>query len=559
MTPLNHQRYHLTVGPAMSGRFNAGQLAAVAAVIIALVISFQLRLHCYTADLQGDEASHYITGLMIHDYLFSGFASSPIGYVKAFHSHYPLVGIGHWGPFYYFIEAIWMVLFSPDLASVLALPAAVTVVTALGIYVFGSRMSGGFAGLFAACAFILSPIVQAEIGELMLDIPIALLCFAAMSAYSQFLEKGTARYSVAFALAASAALLIKGNAGCLALLPPFAILFARRFDLLRKGAFWLPIPIVGVLVGPWYFITYGLVAAGFRYQWGWDYVAVATTANATELVKSMGPLILAIALVGFIAIIRRAWTRGAGNAQSTVCALLIAVWIFQCIVPAAIQSRYLAPLIPPLLLLAAEGIRVISAWAQLVFRWRAVTTEAVLALLLLVSIVPEAISAPMKPELGFMAAALQAWRVSPAQNPAILIAADGQGESAAIAALAMRDPNRPSLFAIRGSRLLGGGGYNNQDYVPRFKTVQEVMAAIHDYHIPLMLYRTATPGNGDWLHLKQLAELQLADPGRWQEIYRNTNVNPEITLLRINGHENEMPDTQRLMSLSAPRALGGTE
>lgn len=45
------------------------------------------------------------------------------------------------------------------------------------------------------------------------------------------------------------------------------------------------------------------------------------------------------------------------------------------------------------------------------------------------------------------------------------------------------DRSGPSLFAVRGSRLLGGGGYNNRDYLPRFATPAEVALEIDRYAI----------------------------------------------------------------------------
>jgi len=179
-----------------------------------------------------------------------------------------------------------------------------------------------------------------------------------------------------------------------------------------------------------------------------------------------------------------------------------------------------------------------------------------LAALLVLSLVPAAIAVPEKLRIGFMDAAPEVWRALPAGNRAVLIAADGQGEAAAIAALAMRDPARPSLFAVRGSRLLGAGGYNNQDYEPRFQTSQEVMAAIDDYAIPLVLYRPNAATNANWRHLQQIADAQRSEPERWDEIYRDLGVHPSVALYRLVGNDARATDAKRLTALSAPSKLG---
>ena len=535
------------------------EMSAVTLVLAALAVGLQLKSLCYSADLGEDEASHYVSGLAIHDYFLSGLGSSPLAFIKSFHSHYPDIGIGHWGPIYYFVEALWMLVFSTSLTSVLALSVTITSATALGIYAYARQTAGRWPALFAACGFVLTPFVQAGTSGLMLDIPIALFCLGATYAYARYLENGLVRHSVAFSLTASAAMLIKGNAACLALLPPLAVLFARRFDLPRQLSFWLPAPIVVVLVGPWYALTYGMVAAGFRFQWSWHYVVTAVAANAAFLFDSVGPAVLAAALLGVGATIARAWTHRAAPLQSAACAALFADWIFQSVAPADIQSRYLAPLLPPLLILAADGVMIAADWLSRYFPWPMSAAEARLSLLLALTIVPAAIASPVKPSLGFMAAAPQVWHKLPPNNRAVLVVSNGPGEAGAVAALAMYDPHRPSLFAIRSSRLLGGGGYNDQDYVPRFKTARQVVAAIDSYAIPLVLFRPNVPGSLSWLHVNQVVEAARLDPARWREVVRVTAADPAVVLFEIRGNENKPLEAKRLLALSAPRALGASE
>jgi hypothetical protein len=130
---------------------------------------------------------------------------------------------------------------------------------------------------------------------------------------------------------------------------------------------------------------------------------------------------------------------------------------------------------------------------------------------------------------------------------------DAAGEGASIVELAVADPNRPSLFAVRGSRLLGAGGYTNQDYLPRFETPAEVMAAIDDYAIPLVLV-SARNDDKQWAHLHQIAQAQQLFPDRWELIYRNSNAYPEVLLFRIRGNDKRIADAARLTALGEPCA-----
>ncbi len=48
-----------------------------------------------------DEPSHYVTGLMVRDYIAGGFPAPPFQYATDYYSHYPKIGIGHWPPVFY--------------------------------------------------------------------------------------------------------------------------------------------------------------------------------------------------------------------------------------------------------------------------------------------------------------------------------------------------------------------------------------------------------------------------------------------------------------------------
>ncbi len=537
----------------------------IALLLLAVIILLQRRVDAYSAEFGTDEASHYVSGLMIHAYLTTGLAAgplSPIAFLRSFHSHYPLVGIGHWGPFYYFIEAVWMLLFGSGRASVLLLSAVVT--TAIGsiCYAVVARRCGRVAAGLIALALVASPIVQEGSAEVMLDAPIALFALLAALSYARYMAECRARDAIWFALFASAGLLIKGNAACLALLPPLAVLIGRRFDLLRRPSFWLPLPIVGCIAVPWYLFTYPLVSQGFRYSWGLAYVVVATRENATALLHATGPILLAAGLFGCVAVVWSAHRRQADYVMTCTASLLVATWVFVSVVPAAIQDRYLEPAIPPLLILAGAALRFVVDWSQSRLPVRVGPLRALaiplLAVVLAGSIVPAAADMEPKAELGFTHAAQQVWQQVNARNPVVLVVARQIAESSAVAELALHDPHCPSLFAVRGSRLLGGGGYNNQDYRPRFTTPEQVMAAIDEFRIPLVLFRS-DGGADEWAHVRQIAEAIRLYPNRWEVVDRIEAPGAPVLVLRVRGNTEQPADLRRLAELTAPRSLAGLQ
>ncbi len=543
------------------------KVALAATLLLGLTVLLQIRVGAFDAGLGNDESSHYVSGLLIHDYLrhvlgASGGWISPMTFLRDFHSHYPLVGIGHWGPLYYVVEGVWMLVCGTGRWSVLLLSAMVTTATALIVGSVAVRRAGLLLGAAAAIGLVASRVIQDGSSSVMLDNPIALLCLLAMLAYARFAAQagraGAAWWAALFGMLAGAGALIKGNAFALALLPPLFVLFSGRFDLLRRWSFWLPLPIVAVIALPWTIWSYPLVAQGFRYSWGRAYSRVAMEACIAYLEAALGPVVFAVSAVGLGMVVlsrgKRAGSHGSAGQDAVLVAasaLLAAVFLFQVIVPAALQVRYLAPAIPSMMILAAEALHRgrMAVMTRLGNRGRPAT--AILFAVVALSAIPSVFAETQKHRFGVVKAASAIWHGRIAANPSVLIAANSEGEPAAVAELAMDDPQRPSLFVVRGSRLLAGGGYNNSDYVPRFATPAEAMAAVDSYAIPLVLLQL-NPGNTSWRHIAQLADARRAAPERWQLVWQNE----KLALFRIRGNDTRVADTARLAALSAPRSLG---
>ncbi|HET7086101.1 MAG TPA: glycosyltransferase family 39 protein [Rhizomicrobium sp.] len=523
----------------------------LALVVIAagvLTVLFQARLGAYSAELGYDECSHYVSGLFIHDYLASGLFHSPIKFLRDFGSSYPLVGIGHWGPFWYGVEALWMFLFGWSLTAMMAFSALTTVVIAALIYRAAAKPLGGLLAGFAALAFVCSPITQVSSAAIMLDGAITLICLLAALSWQRYTRTLDYRYALAFGALASAGLLTKGNAGCLALVPPFFLLLDRNWSILKRWSFWLPVGMVLLIAGPWSVISYHQVSQGFRYGWGWPYISVAVPQNAGILVRAFGPLLLPFVLLGAVPLFRR----GDDNvrALSALAAILLsAVLIFQCVAPAAIQDRYLEPALPPLFLLAAIGIW--QLFERSVLRIGIAGLVAVAAL-------PWITTAMVKRQFDLKQAVAQIWQHRLPDNPSVLIVSDGGAEGAAVAEIAMHDKARPSLFAVRGSRLLGGGGYNSQEYQPRFKDPRQALRAIDQYGIPLVLIRRES-GRDEWAHVAQIDQARSLEPLRWRVLYRKNTPTTSVTLYQIAGNDTRRLDENQLKQLTGPRALQSSQ
>src|ERR1700739_583605 len=83
-----------------------------------------------------DEASHYLSGLILRDYLVSGFHMSPRRYAINYYLHIPFFAVGYWPPLFYVIEGLWMTVAGysrPDVLLFMALIAGLISATIFAV------------------------------------------------------------------------------------------------------------------------------------------------------------------------------------------------------------------------------------------------------------------------------------------------------------------------------------------------------------------------------------------------------------------------------------------
>lgn len=535
------------------------------ALLLGLAVTLQWRDGAWQRDFTDDDASHYVTGLFFRDYVLTLLSQgwvSPLDYVRTYHSHYPLIGVGHWGPLFYLVEGAWMLVFPTSRASILVLSAGVTAATAALLFRLVAADVGRLQAGLAAALLVISPIVTDSTAALMLDMPVALCSLAAASAYVSYLRTGATGPGLAFGLAASAALLIKGNAAALALVPPLAVLLVRRLDFVRRASFWVPAFVVMLVAGPWTWFTYDLVAQGFRHPWGWGYTGIAAPENFRYLLNGLGWPTVLLAGLGLLHVLG---SRRPNPAASGMAALMLAYMLFQAVVPAELQERYIAPALAPALFLALHALRQALLWIDLrtAGKLRVAGSGAPLQVAGAFALIAAAASTMMpmapRPHDGMLEAARFIWSQDLGANRSVLLALDGNTEGNMIAELAMGDPKRPSLFAVRGSRLLGGGGYNNRDYAPRFASLADVSREVDRYGIQLVVHQASPPTlkRRAWDHIPQVAAVAASQPGRWETIYTGGPADRLVTVWRITDHAALPLQRAALLALGAPRTLAG--
>ena len=160
---------------------------AVGLLLFGMSVALQMASGAYSNEFGGhpDEAGHYITGLMVRDFLLSRHWHQPMQFAEDYYIHYPKVALGHWPPFFYMIQAGWTTLFSPSRASVLLLMAVITTLLAWSLYAVVRTESGVLMGGAVAILLIALPITQRLTGQLTCDPLVAILVYWAVLVYGR--------------------------------------------------------------------------------------------------------------------------------------------------------------------------------------------------------------------------------------------------------------------------------------------------------------------------------------------------------------------------------------
>ncbi|MGI8919323.1 MAG: hypothetical protein ACR2H6_12055, partial [Pyrinomonadaceae bacterium] len=143
--------------------------AARLLIIFALTLLFQWASGAHYAALgaEPDEASHYVTGVMIRDYVACGLPNNPITFAKDFYVHYPRVAFGLWPPLFHMLSGVWMLAFGTDRMSVMFLLAALTAIWAFIFYRIGRPVLGTSGAAVSAFLLVSLPTTQMSTSEVM--------------------------------------------------------------------------------------------------------------------------------------------------------------------------------------------------------------------------------------------------------------------------------------------------------------------------------------------------------------------------------------------------------
>jgi hypothetical protein len=462
----------------------ARECLAVGALLWIAAAALQWKAGAFAVEFGShpDEAAHYVTGLLIHDYILHGHLAPPLAYAERYYAHYPKVALGMWPPLFHCVEAVWMLLFSPAKASVLWLMSLITAVCGASFYAVLRRQGSRWAALAGGAVFVLAPLVQASTWAVMADGLVALLDLWAMICLVRYLESERTRDAVAFGIFAALSMATKANGVALVLLPLLALLLTRRFRLLRAPGLYYAAAIVLVFGVPWQVLSYKLIQRSMGVpQADWRVMLRTAIYYGQVLWDALGWGLAPFCVAG-IAVFAVNWRRGRTDfLLAGALALLASVWIYHSSIGYG-EPRYILGAVPAAVLFTVAG-----------FEWtvRRVPRPAgaLLGIVAGALFVVHAWAAPSKPSEGFVQPAHFLLTDPEFADGDFLVISNATGEGAFISEVAMHDA-RPGHIVLRASKVLASATWYGTLYRLRYKSVDEIRGFLDGAPVEAVLLDT---------------------------------------------------------------------
>jgi len=530
------------MGPLIAQlRTAAGYLARrlpALAVFLALIIGFQTVEEAYRSEFgaEPDEAAHYVTGLMVHDYIAAGCPGNPLNFAKKFYDYYPKVALGHWPPGFYAAQAAWTLPFGPSRTSILVFMAVLTALLAWTTFLLLEHLLDVRWAWFGGILLLLLPQIHQYGGLVMMEIPMSLLTLWGALAYARYLNTGGWKASLAYGLIASAAILTKYAGLALAFVPLVGLVLCARWSWLKRIAFWLPgVAVVG-LCFPWIWATRKLASDGLADDKpSLGFILKAAGYFLGKIESATGIALLAFALVGII--VSLGTHREKRPLTASLIGLILGTYFLYLLVPAGLEARHMTPILAPAILFAALGMK---ALADLLSRKGLAPTTAC-ALTVAVGVAGFALETfQLRPKgyRGYEAVAQKLKTEAPEPKTVILVSSDARGEGMLVSEVALSE-KRPDTIVKRASKLLAKSSWAGNSYETKAKSAGETITLLESESVQFLIIDRTIPARLKVQHHELLENAAASAGDKWKlvgkfPITRAGEISPEgLELYRL--------------------------
>jgi GT2 family glycosyltransferase len=284
--------------------------AAAGTLAVLIFGGIQAAGGAYTAEFDAfpDEPAHFMTGLMIRDYLAQWPRGSPLAWAGQYYLHYPKVALGHWPPLFHLTEGVWWLFAPPSRVTGMLLVGLLGWIAAVLFYRIARTIAHPLAALLAAGLLVATPVFQQSAAQQMTELLTLVFGLLQMNALVRFLQSGSQRALAEAGLWCGLCLLTHGTGACLVLAPLLALLPDGRWRRVRVRYWvWFAIWVSAGLL--WYpfqsssSTTADSAGIGTSIPWGFNLllalagpgVAVLAALGALTLVRSREPVTVAAA------------------------------------------------------------------------------------------------------------------------------------------------------------------------------------------------------------------------------------------------------------------------
>jgi hypothetical protein len=451
-----------------------------------------------------DEAAHFSSGTLVHDWAAGGIFRSPVDYALQYYARYPKVAIGHWPPVFYILQGVWYGLFGVSRTSSSILMAAISGGFLLTLFGFLTRGLSRSSALLAVSLVLASPVFRYVSSEFLADTLVAMISLGALWCYAIYLESGRLSPALGFGALSALAILTKQDAIVLGAVPPVSVLLYRRWGLLRDWRFYAPAVVVLGVCMPYHFSMVHATTSA------WSGMARMPIPKKLEFLLSgfslagAGGLMLAFLGAAAAAAESRRSVRAACLAVVLI-AHAIGVAAVQVMTPVSLDPRYRTALLPLAAFLAASAFRRVLALDLGSSLYR-VATVAGLAGLLIAG------------QPSYRARKVSGYRQAVGrltERPGlqvVLVCSDPMGDGAVVAEFRLQHPSG-RFCVIRADKVLASSTWMNRNYRLVYESPQE----IEDYFVrqPVHFVLIDDWGANSGEHSRLLNDLLESRPGRF--------------------------------------------
>jgi hypothetical protein len=493
---------------------------AVALVLVVLAIQMAVGAYRSERGLYSDEATHFMNGLLLRDYLYDGLGQKPLAFAREYYGHYPKIAPFMWPPFFHGMLGLFLL---PGWAPA---PAAIFLLALWAAWIAWRlyAMVSTFAGIAVAVAtvglFLVMPDFVTLTSAIMVDIVVAAFALEAAHWLARFFVSERPRDAAVFGVMTALGCLTKGNGVAIVLMPPIMIGLTAQYRILQRAGLYLAAAVVVVLAVPLLVFAARLEAGiGDFGALSWDLVGYRLFLYSSYLWSQLGTMTLLFAAVGVVVAIgsggRSASALGRAQARALV-AVVVATIVFHMLNPHLISiPRYLTMALAPILGLA--GLGVVTACSRVRHAtWRWSLELAILGALVASQLATQPAAAAQRP-LGYRGIVEFIQQERGIAGRRVLVVGDEKAEGALVveaAVLALK----PAPTIIRGSKLLATDDWMGRDLTMHYLSSDAVLDDLEAMHVDYLVI-DSSPDSWALPYWSQVRDFIAAHPDRVELAY----------------------------------------